>query len=106
MKALLRSGLTSQPIVLKGVDFLTKSTCFAPDEKTNLLRAVGECVSESGKLHCSQVLGECVLQRDGYYPMSMICVGLGAALLVTFIIPTTRKLQCEFDLLVIVCELD
>lgn len=52
-------------------------------------------MSDVGKAHCGQVSGECVLQRDGYYPMSMICVGLGAILLVTFIIPTTRKLQCE-----------
>lgn len=57
--------------------------------------AVGECVSEHGKAHCGQVLGECVLQRDGYYPMSILCIATGAALLFTFIIPTTRKLQCE-----------
>lgn len=34
-------------------------------------------------------------ERDGYYAMSMICIAVGVILLVTFVLPTTRRLQSE-----------
>lgn len=36
------------------------------------------------------------MDRDGYYSVSLICVGIGAILLVTYIIPTARRLQGTF----------
>lgn len=36
------------------------------------------------------------MDRDGYYIMSVICVTLGAMLLMGFILPTVKRLQCEF----------
>jgi hypothetical protein len=36
------------------------------------------------------------VDRDGYYIMSIICVSLGAILLMGFILPTVKRLQCEF----------
>lgn len=38
-------------------------------------------------------------ERDGYYAMSALCVGMGIMLLVTFIRPTVRRLQGEIDAL-------
>ena len=35
------------------------------------------------------------MQRDGYFIMSIACVVLGASLLVGFILPTVKRLQCE-----------
>lgn len=34
-------------------------------------------------------------ERDGYYAMSAICIAVGIALLVTFVLPTARRLQRE-----------
>ena len=36
------------------------------------------------------------MERDGYYTVSLLCVILGALLLVGYIRPTVRKLQGEF----------
>ena len=51
---------------------------------------------DPGKGLCEDAGGHCVIQRDGYYIMSFVCVVVGAALLVTYILPTVRKLQCKF----------
>lgn len=56
---------------------------------------VGECVTEHGKNLCAQAGGECIMQRDGYYIMSAVCVTLGAGLLVVFILPMIRRLAGE-----------
>jgi hypothetical protein len=45
---------------------------------------------------CEKVGGHCVVTQDGYYIMSAACVALGAAVLVGFVLPTVRRLQCEF----------
>ena len=38
--------------------------------------------------------GQCIIERDGYYWISGVCVTFGLIFLVGFIIPTARKLQC------------
>jgi hypothetical protein len=54
-----------------------------------------ECVSEQGKAHCSDIGGTCITERDGYYITSGLCIGLGILAVVTYVIPTARKLQGE-----------
>ena len=52
-----------------------------------------ECVSDHGKQACSDLGGECVTERDGYYIVSAICLSLGVIGLFVHMIPTARKLQ-------------
>lgn len=52
-------------------------------------------MTEHGKNLCAQAGGECIMQRDGYYIMSAVCVTLGAGLLVVFILPMIRRLAGE-----------
>ena len=54
-----------------------------------------ECVSEQGKALCSDIGGTCITERDGYFITTGLCLTLGVITLVTFIIPTARKLQGE-----------
>lgn len=82
--------------VLRGVDAFTVATCHVTSSTTKgstLAAAGAECVSDAGKALCTESGGTCVIERDGYYIMSSICVGLGVILLVTFILPTAKMLQ-------------
>lgn len=88
-------GTLPKPIILRSVDVLTKATCYIPTK--GQLAPGDECVSEHGKLACHRSGGECVLERDGYYIMSVFCVTLGAMLLIGFILPTVKRLQCKFS---------
>lgn len=54
-----------------------------------------ECVSEQGKAHCSDIGGTCITERDGYYITSGLCIAMGIIALVTYVLPTARKLQGE-----------
>ena len=60
-----------------------------------MLALAAECISDHGRAICAQEGGVCVTERDGYYAMSMICIAVGVILLVTFVLPTTRRLQSE-----------
>jgi hypothetical protein len=66
---------------------------YSATEGTSLHFAAVECVSEQGKAHCSDIGGTCITERDGYYITSALCVGLGIIALVTYVLPTARKLQ-------------
>ncbi|KAF7320162.1 GYF domain-containing protein [Mycena kentingensis (nom. inval.)] len=79
--------------VLKGIDLFTEATCKVKDGSTTLNTQVSECVSEAGKEACKSAGGECHIETDGYYTVSGICMLLGVAFLVLYIIPTARKLQ-------------
>ena len=54
-----------------------------------------ECVSEQGKAMCSDIGGTCVVKRDGYFITTGLCLTLGVISLVTFIVPTAKRLQGE-----------
>ena len=62
---------------------------------------VPECVSEPGKTACEEIGGDCVTERDGYYYVSSLCVALGVFSLVFYIIPTARRLQCTWSILMV-----
>lgn len=95
-------GTWPKPLILRSVDMLTVATCSVSSSTTTSLRSklslsssasgLGECVTEHGKNLCAQAGGECVMQRDGYYIMSAVCVTLGAGLLVVFILPMVKRL--------------
>ncbi|WVQ78639.1 hypothetical protein IAT38_000726 [Cryptococcus sp. DSM 104549] len=92
-------GTWPKPLILRSVDVLTVATCSVAtspfSDKSSVSNAglgFGECVSEHGKVLCAQAGGQCVTHRDGYYIMSAACVGLGAALLVVFILPMVKRL--------------
>ena len=67
------------------------SRSFSPTHGTAL--AALECVSEHGKQSCKDLGGECVTERDGYYIVSGVCLGLGLISIIFHMIPTARKLQ-------------
>jgi hypothetical protein len=56
---------------------------------------VFSCANEPGKSLCHELNGECVIQRDGYYYVSSLCVLVGSMLLVAYIAPTIRYLECK-----------
>ena len=58
--------------------------------------AGAECVSEEGKAACSAAAGVCVMERDGYYITTSICLGVGMIFLVAYVMPTAKRLQGLF----------
>ncbi|ORY21433.1 acetyl-coenzyme A transporter 1-domain-containing protein [Naematelia encephala] len=88
-------GTWPKPLVLRSVDLLTSATCNLPQSpfSSSAPRTLGECVSDHGKSQCSSAGGICVIERDGYYIMSAVCVVLGAAVLVWIILPSVKRLQ-------------
>ncbi|KAF8491293.1 acetyl-coenzyme A transporter 1-domain-containing protein [Gautieria morchelliformis] len=82
-------GTWPKYFVLRGVDMFTVATCSVNDG-VGLAR---ECLSESGKKACEKAGGDCVIERDGYYYVSSMCVAIGVVSLVVYIIPTARRLQ-------------
>ncbi|TDL28917.1 MFS general substrate transporter [Rickenella mellea] len=83
-------GTWPKYFVLKGVDLFSIATCKVTD---SLTVAATECVSDTGKAKCSEIGGECITERDGYYIVSTICITVGTVMLIFYIAPTARKLQ-------------
>ncbi|EKM60709.1 uncharacterized protein PHACADRAFT_246782 [Phanerochaete carnosa HHB-10118-sp] len=77
--------------VLKGVDMFTVATCQIKEQ--GLTVPAAECVSDHGKMACTDLGGECVTERDGYYIVSAMCLVLGCLSVIFHMIPTARKLQ-------------
>ncbi|KAF8944978.1 hypothetical protein BGZ47_003437 [Haplosporangium gracile] len=75
--------------VLEAVDYFTVSTCSVVDVKGQDF----SCAAEPGKTMCQDLAGDCVLQQDGYYFVSSICVLIGFLSLVFYIAPTIRYLE-------------
>ncbi|KAG0376084.1 hypothetical protein BGX24_008307 [Mortierella sp. AD032] len=75
--------------VLEAVDYFTVSTCSVVDAKGQDF----SCAADPGKTLCEDLAGECILQQDGYYFVSSICVILGVLSLVFYIAPTIRYLE-------------
>ena len=97
--------------ILRGVDYFTVAHCEVKDKLTqsllkglssggsnqkliiNARYTVHECVSDVGKHECSTIKGQCVVERDGYYVVSTICVVVGVTIWLAFVRPTALKLQ-------------
>jgi hypothetical protein len=54
------------------------------------------CVNDPGRHLCNELGGHCIIQRDGYYIMNVVCVALGAFSLIYYILPTVKRLQGEY----------
>nr|XP_018266935.1 uncharacterized protein I303_00915 [Kwoniella dejecticola CBS 10117]OBR89093.1 hypothetical protein I303_00915 [Kwoniella dejecticola CBS 10117] len=87
-------GTWPKPLILRSVDILTIASCSVPTSTFEKgISTTNECVSEAGKHACTAAGGECVVLRDGYYIMSMVCVTLGAMILIGFVLPTVKRLS-------------
>lgn len=89
--------------VLKFVDIFTKATChptLTPTDKTLLSSLKGDlvtqafsCVQEAEKHRCINGGGTCVIDRDGYYIVNILCVVFGIVTFWGYIKPAALKLQ-------------
>jgi len=77
--------------VLAGVDFFSVAKCRV--QEANAIMQVQDCISEAGKQRCASLGGDCLMEVDGYYAVSSICIAIGAVLLVTYIWPAAKRLQ-------------
>ncbi|KAF8981850.1 hypothetical protein BGZ46_002196 [Entomortierella lignicola] len=75
--------------VLEAVDYFTVSTCSISGANEDGF----PCTSEPGKSQCQELGGVCLIQQDGYYYVSTVCVVIGATLLALYIAPTIRYLE-------------
>ena len=55
-----------------------------------------ECVSEEGRALCKAAAGICVMERDGYYITTGVCLAVGLLFFVAYILPTAKRLQGLF----------
>lgn len=78
------------------VSLVNSSTVNSPDKVAAYLLAT-ECASEPGKARCQTLGGTCMIESDGYYTVSAICVAIGAILLVAYIWPAARRLQSKLQ---------
>ncbi|KAF7329223.1 hypothetical protein MKEN_00182900 [Mycena kentingensis (nom. inval.)] len=76
--------------VLKSIDMLTTATCQHPTDTTEF---DSECRTQAGKALCAATNGTCITTRDGYYPVTILCMAFGLLFLVFYTIPTVRRLQ-------------
>jgi len=79
--------------VLRAIDYFTIANCQVGDNSTSLGASGVECVSEQGRDVCSAAGGQCIMERDGYYTTTIICLSLGLFFMLAYILPTARKLQ-------------
>eukprot|EP01134_Creolimax_fragrantissima_P001926 CFRG1926T1 len=75
--------------VLKLVDSFTNAVCVLPDGTS-----LGECVTDAGKSLCEKVEGtQCVTVEEGYYPVSISCVIIGAVIFIFYVRPQMHYLE-------------
>ncbi|KZV73908.1 MFS general substrate transporter [Peniophora sp. CONT] len=88
-------GTWPKYFIFKGIDYFTVATCDVPESKLSehLSMNMSDCVSDEGKLQCSEMGGTCHIGRDGYYAVSGICISFAVIFLVAYIIPTAKRLQ-------------
>jgi hypothetical protein len=79
--------------VLRAIDYFSIAACQVGDNSTSLTANGAECVSEQGRDLCSTAGGKCIIERDGYYITTGICLTIGLFFIVAYILPTARKLQ-------------
>ncbi|KAJ7101391.1 acetyl-coenzyme A transporter 1-domain-containing protein [Mycena belliarum] len=79
--------------VLKSIDMFTEATCQIPDDSGYLGEVATECVTQHGKALCGDVGGHCLVTRDGYYPVTVMCMVFGVLFLLLYTVPTARRLQ-------------
>jgi hypothetical protein len=95
-------GTWPRPLVLKAVDVFTVSRCsISVPEKSSMIMSASftashtsqECTSDAGRAACAAIGGTCIIERDGYYITSAICVAVGTLVRFGFILPRAKHLQ-------------
>lgn len=86
--------------ILKFVDLFTVATCRPPlvsppksALKGALITTPFSCVLEAEKHRCTNGGGECIMERDGYYIVNVLCVLIGVVTFWGFIRPRAKALQ-------------
>ena len=44
---------------------------------------------------CTEMGGKCIIEQDGFYYVSAICMTVGVAVWVAYVVPTALRLQGE-----------
>jgi PAT family acetyl-CoA transporter-like MFS transporter 1 len=52
-----------------------------------------ECVSEQGKALCTKLGGQCIIEKDGYYLTTGLCIGFAVVFTMPYIVHTVRRLE-------------
>lgn len=73
------------------VDAFTSATCH-PGEKA-LETSPFSCAIQADKERCVAGGGSCVVTRDGYYFVNMLCVAFGLVTFILYIRPKVLQLQ-------------
>ncbi|KAF8500426.1 acetyl-coenzyme A transporter 1-domain-containing protein [Russula emetica] len=79
--------------VLRAIDYFSIASCEVDGDSASSITKGAECVSEEGKAMCIAAAGTCVMERDGYYITTGICLAVGLLFFVAYIIPTAKRLQ-------------
>ncbi|KYK59878.1 acetyl-coenzyme A transporter 1 [Drechmeria coniospora] len=92
-------GTFPKYFVLKLVDALTVATCHPnrsaerPETKGPFITTPFSCAVQAEKERCENGGGACVMTRDGFYMVNMLCVAFGIATFVWYIRPRVMLLQ-------------
>ncbi|OLY80726.1 putative membrane protein [Smittium mucronatum] len=78
--------------VLESVDYFSKATCSVP-QITDAGKVFFSCISESGKEMCADLGGKCIVQYDGFYIISVICLFFSILNFTFFSKPTISRLE-------------
>eukprot|EP00123_Amoebidium_parasiticum_P010170 comp19935_c0_seq1/m.24232 comp19935_c0_seq1/g.24232 ORF comp19935_c0_seq1/g.24232 comp19935_c0_seq1/m.24232 type:complete len:555 (-) comp19935_c0_seq1:269-1933(-) len=73
-------GTWPKYFVLRLVDYYTVAMCVGAKGESH-----GECVSDAGKANCSHLGGKCLTEQEGYYPVGLGCMVVGACLFVFYV---------------------
>ncbi|PVV02566.1 hypothetical protein BB560_002977 [Smittium megazygosporum] len=76
--------------ILRSVDWFTKSQCSVLNSDGNPFSCA---TTEVGKELCSSLGGRCIISRDGYYTISIVCISLSLINFMFFIRHTVKRLE-------------
>jgi PAT family acetyl-CoA transporter-like MFS transporter 1 len=76
-------GTWPRYFILKAVDLFSDTKCIL--KQRNAAQAVYSCSTESEKLLCKKLSGDCLIITDGYYLVCGVCMICGLLVLVLFV---------------------
>jgi len=86
-------GTFPRIFVLKLVDYFTIATCQGSKDPKGVLSDGFSCVDSDMKKMCKELGGKCVVSRDGYYIVNILCVLFGVITFWGYIRGQVIKLQ-------------
>ncbi|BFZ64539.1 hypothetical protein YB2330_005686 [Saitoella coloradoensis] len=76
--------------ILRGIDYFTVASCVVGGVPTAIAHSA---TSQLAKDECKELGGSVVVDRDGYYVMSSVCVALGALVFFGWTRPAVKRLE-------------